>query len=215
MWIGKKSLQLSLISQWGSDIYRSRKQMVKKLPSCSVSMILLRYSIETHLINQPLPQWGIDSNWLANGDLAAGDSPRSKLTSLDLANIDIQQQITTSVQDSLYDSEPRSEGESLALIKRDKENILLSELKNFDLINIENLLLAKVIEQQQLPNTDISKDLEAIDKIQQSIQTQPSLVGQILSRIGERNIAGFVRHLDKVPTGWGNNLFGRERYQKI
>jgi hypothetical protein len=172
-------------------------------------------AIETHLINQPLPQWGIDSNWLANGDLAAGDSPRSKLVSFDLANIDIQQQITTSIQDSLYDSAPRSEGESLALIKRDKENILLSELRGFDLINIENLLLAKVISHQQLPNGDVSRDLEAINKIQQSIQTQSSLVGQVLSRIGERKIAGLSQHVNKIPTGWGNNLFGRERYQKM
>ncbi len=172
-------------------------------------------AIESHLINQPLPQWGMDSNWLATGDLTAGDSPKSKLMSFDLANIDIQQQITSSIQDSLYDPALRSEGESLALMKRDKENILISELRSFDLIDIENLLLAKVIEQQQLPNTDISKDLEAIDKIQQSMQTQSSLVGQILSRIGERNIAGFVRHLDKVPTGWGNNLFRSERYQKM
>jgi hypothetical protein len=172
-------------------------------------------AIETHLINQPLPQWGMDSNWLAKGDLTAGDSPTSKLTSLDLANIDIQQQITTSVQDSLYDSVLKSEGKSLALIKRDKENILLSELRSFNLINIENLLLAKVIEQQQLPNTNISRDLEAIAKIQQSIKTQSSLVGQVLSRIGERKIAGFVQHVDKIPTGWGNNLFGQERYQKM
>jgi hypothetical protein len=49
----------------------------------------------------------------------------------------------------------------------------------------------------------------------QSIQTQSSLVGQILSRIGERNIAGLANRVDKVPTGWGNNLFGRERYQKM
>jgi hypothetical protein len=172
-------------------------------------------AIETHLINQPLPQWGMDSNWLAKGDLTAGDSPRSKLTSLDLTNIDIQQQITTSVQDSLYDPVLKSEGKSLALIKRDEENILLSELRNSDLINIENLLLAKVIEQQLLPNTDISRDLEAINKIQQSMQTQSSLVGQVLSRIGERKIAGLAQHVDKIPTGWGNNLFGRERYQKM
>jgi hypothetical protein len=172
-------------------------------------------AIESHLINQPLPQWGMDSNWLAKGDLKAGDSPTSKLKSFDLTNIDIQQQITTSIQDSLYDSASRSEGKSLALIKRDKENILLSELKSFDLINIENLLLAKVIEQQQLPNANISRDLDAIDKIQQSIQTQPSLVGQVLSRIGERKIAGLAQHLARIPTGWGNNLFGRERYQKM
>ena len=172
-------------------------------------------AIESHLINQPLPLWGMDSNWLATGDLTAGDSPKSKLISFDLANIDIQQQITSSIQDSLYDPVLKSEEKSLALMKRDKENILLSELRGFDLINIENLLLAKVIKQQQLANTDISKDLEAIDKIQQSIQTQSSLIGQVLSRIGERKIAGLAQHLDKIPPGWGNNLFGRERYQKM
>ena len=41
------------------------------------------------------------------------------------------------------------------------------------------------------------------------------MIGQVLSRIGERKIAGLAQHLDKIPTGWGNNLFGRERYQKM
>jgi hypothetical protein len=197
----------------------STEDSIEPLPSELVSYLTTHQAdidaIETHLINQPIPQWGIDSNWLANGDLAAGDSPRSKLVSFDLANIDIQQQITTSVQDSLYDSVPGSKEKTRAIMMRDKENILLSELRGFALSNIENLLLAKVISQQQLPNADIARDLEAINKIQQSMQTQSSLVGQILSRIGERKIAGLVQHVDKVPTGWGNNLFGRERYQKM
>ncbi len=115
----------------------------------------------------------------------------------------------------MHDPALKSERNSLVLLKRDKENILLAELRGFDLINIENLLLAKVIEQQQLPNANIARDLAAIDKIQQSIQTQSSLIGQVLSRIGERKIAGLAQHLDKIPTGWSNNLFGRERYQKM
>jgi hypothetical protein len=197
----------------------STEDSIKPLPSELATYLKSHQyqidAIETHLINQPIPQWGMDSNWLANGDLTAGDSPTSKLTSLDLTNIDIQQQITTSVQDSLYDSVPGSNEKSRTIMRRDKENILLSELRGFDLSSIENLLLAKVIAQQQLPNPDISRNLEAINKIQQSMQTQSSLVGQVLSRIGERKIAGLVQHLDKIPTGWGNNLFGRERYQKM
>jgi hypothetical protein len=197
----------------------STEDSIEPLPSELAAYLKVHQAdidaIETHLLNQPLPQWGMDSNWLAKGDLTAGDSPRSKLTSLDLTNIDIQQQITTSVQNSLYDSVPGSKENTRAIMMRDKENILLSELRGFDLINIENLFLAKVIAQQQLPNADIARDLEAINKIQQSMQTQSSLVGQVLSRIGERKIAGLAQHLDKIPTGWGNNLFGRERYQKM
>ena len=205
-----------------SEQLESSKDSIEPLPSELSTYLKMHQSdideIENHLINQSLPQWGMDSNLLLKSDLSDLDglsSPVSRLMSYDLANIDIQQQITTSIQDSLYDSDLKSEGKSLALIKRDKENILLSELRGFDLINIENLLLAKVISQQQLPNADVSRDLEAINKIQQSIQTQSSLVGQILSRIGERKISGLVQHIDKVPTGWGNNLFGRERYQKM
>jgi hypothetical protein len=205
--------------QYLTEQLESTEDSIKPLPSELATYLKAHQTdidaIETHLINQSLPQWGMDSNWLANGDLTAGDSPRSKLTSLDLTNIDIQQQITTSVQDSLYDSVPGSKEKSRTIMRRDKENILLSELRGFDLINIENLLLAKVIAQQQLPNADIARDLEAINKIQQSMQTQSSLVGQVLSRIGEHKIAGLVQHVDKVPTGWGNNLFGRERYQKM
>jgi hypothetical protein len=192
---------------------------IEPLPSELATYLKIHQSdidaIETHLVNQPVSQWGMDSNLVAKSNLTSGDTPIPQLMSYDLANIKIQQLITASSENRMFNSSPELDEESTALYRRDKESSILSELRSFDLINIENLLLARVVEKHQLPNTEISRGLEAINKLQQSIQTQSSLVGQLISRIGERKIAGLVQHVDKIPTGWGNSLFGQERYQKM
>jgi hypothetical protein len=206
-------------NQYLTEQLESIGDSIEPLPSELATYLKIHQSdidaIETHLINQPISQWGMDSNLVAKSNLTSDNIPVPQLMSYDLANIKIRQLITASAENRWHNSSPELEEKSTALYRSDKESSILSELRSFDLINIENLLLARVVEKYQLPNTDISRDLEAINKLQQSIQTQSSLVGQLLSRIGERKIAGLVQHIDKVPTEWGNNLFGRERYQKM
>jgi hypothetical protein len=124
-------------------------------------------TIATHLIDNHLPQWGLDTAWIERSNLKGGDSPLSPL------------------------------------------------MRHLDLLNTENLLIINVIDKQQLPNADISRDLVAIEKIQQSIQTQSSFIGQLVSRMGEKKIARLVRQIDKVPSGWGNNLFDRNRHEQM
>jgi hypothetical protein len=120
-------------------------------------------AIETHLINNPIPEWGSDSGWVEKSDPKAGDSPL--------------------------------QSKSMAYIP---------------LGTIHNLIVVNTL-YKQLSKVDISSNLAAIEKIQQSFQSQPSLLGQLISRIGEDRILNLARRLDKVPTGWGENLFSRDR----
>lgn len=102
-----------------------------------------------------------------------------------------------------------------------KNNPLFSQMTNFLSINkLENIVIANLLDKQQQPNIDLSQKLLALEKIQQSVQPQQSLVGQLVSIIGESKISRLVRQIDsplpklnqRLPKGWGDNLFGRERY---
>jgi hypothetical protein len=96
------------------------------------------------------------------------------------------------------------------------DSFLRSKPMNYlSIATIENIIIVNILDKLQVPNTSISSDLAAFEKIQQSFQTQPSLVGQLVSRIGENRISKLVRKLDTVPTGWGDNLFSRDRHQKM
>jgi hypothetical protein len=81
--------------------------------------------------------------------------------------------------------------------------------------NIENVMIINILDKIQTHNPIISSDLAALGKVQQSLQAQPSLIGQLISQIGENRISKLVRKLDTVPAEWGNNLFSRDRYQKM
>jgi hypothetical protein len=122
--------------------------------------------IETHLMNNPLPQWGSDSGWIAKSDPKAGDSLSSKM------------------------------------------NFLAPT-------QIEYLMIVNVIKKQQLPNVEISKDLAGIERIQQSIQSNPSFLLQRMSISRELNIAQLVRKVDRIPSEWGDSLFSPDRHKKM
>jgi hypothetical protein len=124
-------------------------------------------AIETHLIDNPLPQWGVDLDWIQQSNLNTENNSVSPL------------------------------------------------LRYLDILNTEKLLIVNILDKQQLPNADLSRDLAAIEKIQQSIQSQPSFIGQLVSRIGEGKISKLVRQVDTVPNGWGTNLFRIDRHQQM
>jgi hypothetical protein len=124
-------------------------------------------TIETHLIDNPVPQWGSDIGWIEKSNPKAGDSPYS------------------------------------------------TGINGFNLWYMENLMILNILDRQSLPNADISRDLAAIEKIQQSFQSQPSLVSQLVARIGERRISDLVRRVDRIPMGWGNNLFSIDRHSPM
>jgi hypothetical protein len=85
----------------------------------------------------------------------------------------------------------------------------------FTIANIEHVIIINILDKLQTPNPIIYSDLAALEKIQQSLQAQPSLIGQLISRIGEYRISKLVGKLDTVAAGWGDNLFSRDRYKKM
>jgi hypothetical protein len=83
------------------------------------------------------------------------------------------------------------------------------------LATLQNLMIVNTLDKQRLPNLDISSDLVAIEKIQKSFQSQSSLIGQLISRIGELRISRLARRLDRMPTGWGDDLFSLNRHSQM
>ncbi|WP_310488279.1 hypothetical protein [Chamaesiphon sp. VAR_69_metabat_338] len=82
------------------------------------------------------------------------------------------------------------------------------------LFTIDNVIVVNTL-YKQLYQVDISSNLAALENLQQCFQAQPSLLGQLISRIGEDRILKLARRLDKVPTGWGDNLFSRNRRRQM
>jgi hypothetical protein len=104
-----------------------------------------------------------------------------------------------------------------------KNNPLWSQMINvMSISKLENLVIVNLLNKQQ-PNVDLSRNLVALEKIQKSVQPQQSLVGQLVSIIGEGKISKLVRQIDspqpqlnqRLPKEWGNNLFGKERYKNM
>jgi hypothetical protein len=85
------------------------------------------------------------------------------------------------------------------------------QMNSLNIWYVENLMMLNLLDKQLLPNIDIDRDLAAIEKIQQSFQTQTSLISQLVARLGERRISDLVRRIDRISTGWGNNLFSADR----
>ncbi|AFY96453.1 hypothetical protein [Chamaesiphon minutus] len=61
---------------------------------------------------------------------------------------------------------------------------LSKQMNGVSLWYLENLIIINILDKQSLPTADISRDLVAIERIQQSFQSQPSLVGQLFGRFG-------------------------------
>jgi hypothetical protein len=147
------------------------KESIEPIPEKLVSYIKFHQAdintIETLLMNNPVPHWGSDSAWIEKSDPKGGDSLFSKW------------------------------------------------MNEFHLWYLENLIIINIFDKQSLPTTDISRDLVAIERIQQSFQSLPSLVGQLMSSISERRISDMVRRVDRIPTGWGENLFSIDRHKQM
>jgi hypothetical protein len=99
---------------------------------------------------------------------------------------------------------------------------LFSQLINtLSITHLENLIIVNMLDRQQQPNADFSKNLVTLEKLQQSIQSQQSLMGQLTRTIGENRISRLVRQIDspqaklnaRFPQGWGDNLFSSKRHE--
>jgi hypothetical protein len=101
---------------------------------------------------------------------------------------------------------------------------LFSQLINTGSItHLENLVIVNMLDRQQQQNTDFSRNLVTLEKLQKSIQSQQSLMGQLIRTIGENRISRLVRQIDspqaklnaRLPQGWGNKLFSSKRHASM
>jgi hypothetical protein len=84
--------------------------------------------------------------------------------------------------------------------------------KYLSLNELQRILAVNILDKNQSPKTEISKDLIALERILQSLQNQATEEGQFASRTGERRIAKLARQLHNTPSTWGENLFNQHRY---
>ena len=104
--------------------------------------------------------------------------------------------------------------------KAEDSSLFSQVINTLGITQIHNLTIANILNRQQQPNADLSRNLVALEKIQQSIQSQQSLMGQLTSRVGESRISKLVRQIDspqatlnsRLPKEWGNNLFSNNRH---
>ena len=82
-------------------------------------------------------------------------------------------------------------------------------------LKIQRLLIAHLLYQQSLHNSDISKNLEAIGKLNRSFQSQTLIIGQLVNLISERNINNLVRLLDRIPDRWEKSFNNYDRTKKM
>jgi hypothetical protein len=74
-------------------------------------------------------------------------------------------------------------------------------IKGFDLIWLQKLLFIDIADKQS-SNSNIARDLQAIDKLDRSFHSQTLMVGQLFDLISNRNANNLVRALDRPPAEW-------------
>jgi hypothetical protein len=89
------------------------------------------------------------------------------------------------------------------------------EISLWGVSEFQKLMIINTIHKQSYSDVDISKDLQAIAKIQLSFQQQEGFAGQISSNFGSLRIAKLVQNFDKIPEEWGSSLFDHNHSQKM
>jgi hypothetical protein len=107
--------------------------------------------------------------------------------------------------------------------KAEDSPLFSKQIDVFSLAHLQNLTIVNLFDKQPRPNADLSRHLVTLEKLQQSIRSQQSLMGQLISVIGESRISKLVRQIDspqtnlngQIPEGWGNNLFDSKNREYV
>jgi hypothetical protein len=83
------------------------------------------------------------------------------------------------------------------------------------LLSVNNLIIANIITKYQSPNTVITQDLLALERLVQSLQSEPSWFGQILARFCEEKVGKLFRLANAIPNTWGDTLFEANRQKRV
>ncbi len=131
------------------------------------------------------------------------------------AYLDSHQADITAIQDRLLGSTLPNWGSDSAWVERSDLNAGDSryvEWPNYLTVRlVSKLLIANIFERQQAPDREILQQLKAIKNLSQSFQKQPILLGQLITRISERDINRLYRYFEFIPDGWIEDLAKSKR----
>jgi hypothetical protein len=121
----------------------------------------------------------------------------------------------TAIQDRLLGSTLPNWGSDSAWVERSDLNAGDSryvEWPNYLTVRlVSKLLIANIFDRQQAPDREILQQLKAIKNLSQSLQKQPILLGQLITRISERDINRLYRYFEFIPDGWIEDLAKSKR----
>jgi hypothetical protein len=124
-----------------------------------------------------------------------------------------QAEITT-IQSQLASGNLPSWGSDSAWVERSDLNAgdgVNTERPHYlDVLQVSKLLIANIFD-LQAPNRDMLQQLKAIKNLSQSFQKQPILLGQLITRISERDINRLYRYFEFIPDGWIEDLAKSKR----
>jgi hypothetical protein len=83
------------------------------------------------------------------------------------------------------------------------------------LLSVNDVIITNIINKYQSPNAVITQDLLALERLVQSLQSEPSLYGQAVARICEKRVSKLFRLVNAIPNTWGNTLFETNRQKRL
>jgi hypothetical protein len=109
-------------------------------------------------------------------------------------------------------------GIDAAFIEKNIDNTVtiapIEKTQIFNVANLQNLIIANILDKQQSPNANLNKDLAALQKVHQSLQAEKQFLGQSIVNGGENRINKLIQKVDQIPLTWGEELFSQKRHQQ-
>lgn len=138
------------------------------------------------------------------------DEPPEKLRRYLAANADSLAALRTLI---LNNEQPRWATDITQLYEKNYTYVLPSYL---GIVNLQKILALDILEKQRLGQTqEMQEGLEVSWKINQSLDKDPFLIGQLVSIINTRIQAGVMRKLDNLPSKWQERLLAHDYRQSV
>ncbi len=81
--------------------------------------------------------------------------------------------------------------------------------------SVNDVIIANIVNKYQSPNAVITQDLLALERLVQSLQSEPSWFGQELARYCEGKVSKLFRLVNAIPDTWGDTLFETNRQKRL
>ena len=91
------------------------------------------------------------------------------------------------------------------------DSLAVPWMQSLELLRIQKLLFAAQWDKQRSSTPNIARDLQAIDRLNRSLQSQTLIVGQLVDLIITGKTNKLIRLLDSLPSGWEQTIDRPER----